>query len=162
MLRKKLQAQLALLEGSLEENFLLIIYFCCAQFYLEVQDFKNALKWINIFLNLPKTNLRADLQCSARLINLIIHYELGNYELVDYSLKSTYRFIFKRDRMYKVERLVLRSIKQLAQVGRGEEADLIFRKMQQELDVMVTSSSVDVNATKHGFDFLSGILVILQ
>jgi hypothetical protein len=48
------------------------------------------------------------LQAGVRLMNLLTHFELGNFDLIEYSLKSTYRFIYKQERMHQYERRFLR------------------------------------------------------
>ncbi|HET7899335.1 MAG TPA: hypothetical protein VFL47_16725, partial [Flavisolibacter sp.] len=50
-----------------------------------------------------KLNLRNDLQCYARLLHLIAHYELGNYDLLEYLTKSVYRFMAKMENLSHVE-----------------------------------------------------------
>ena len=39
----------------------------------------------------------------ARLLHLIAHYELGNYNLLEYLIKSVYRFMAKMDNLGIVE-----------------------------------------------------------
>ena len=151
----ELQEELASIEGTLEENFKLIMYFWFSQFYLQVQDYKQSLKWINQFLNMPKTNLRDDLQCMARIVNLVIHYELGNYELVDYSLKSTYRFIFKRNRMNKYEKAALRYMKKLIQVPESEKESLLY-EFKFTLENIFKDDKYEVRSNA-GFDMVSWI-----
>ncbi|MEP6748702.1 MAG: hypothetical protein ABJB86_13310, partial [Bacteroidota bacterium] len=48
-------------------------------------------------------DLRTDLQCYARLLHLIAHYELGNYQLLEYLTKSVYRFMAKMENLSVVE-----------------------------------------------------------
>jgi len=48
-------------------------------------------------------DLRTDLQCYARLLHLIAHYELGNFELLEYLIKSVYRYMAKMENLSKVE-----------------------------------------------------------
>ena len=50
-----------------------------------------------------KVDLRTDLQCYARLLHLIAHYELGNYDILEYLLKSVYRFMSKMENLSTVE-----------------------------------------------------------
>ena len=43
--------------------------------------------------------MRTDIQCFARLLHLIAHYELGNMDLVEYLIKSVYRFLSKMENL---------------------------------------------------------------
>ncbi len=49
------------------------------------------------------TEMRADLQCYSRLVHLLSHYELGNYEILDSLSKSTHRFYKNMKKLTKVE-----------------------------------------------------------
>lgn len=94
---------------------------------------EEALQWMSSFVDLPRTDLRQDLQCYARLTMLFIHFELENVDLLESILKSTVRFIFKRERMYRPERMVIRAIRMLMQREEGGTAQQIFGEMQDEL-----------------------------
>ena len=43
------------------------------------------------------------LQCYSRLLHLIAHYELENYQLLEYLIKSVYRFMAKMENLGVVE-----------------------------------------------------------
>jgi hypothetical protein len=57
-------------------------------------------------------DLRNDLQCYARLLHLIAHYELGNYNLLEYLTKSVYRFMAKMQNLSVVEEAIFRFLRQ--------------------------------------------------
>lgn len=95
----------------LQANYLL------ADYYVVHGEYAVALTWTNRFLNHPRTNLRTDLQAGMRLINLLIHYERGNYDLMEYHLKSAYRYIYKQERMHRYERRFLRFFKDVLSAG---------------------------------------------
>ncbi len=59
-----------------------------------------------------KTNLRYDLQCYARLLHLLAHYELGNDMLMEPLTKSVYRFMAKMKNMTVVEEAMIRFLRQ--------------------------------------------------
>ncbi len=87
--------------------FLSNYYFQYSYIYFGVGDYDNALHWINELLNLPKSIAREDLQSVARLLNLMVHFEMGNEQLLDHLLRSIYRFLKKRERLFQVERSML-------------------------------------------------------
>jgi len=55
--------------------------------------------------------LRYDLQCYARLQHLLAHYELGNYELLEYLSRSVYRFMEKMQNLTLLEEEILRFLR---------------------------------------------------
>jgi hypothetical protein len=64
-----------------------------------------------------KADLRTDLQCYARLLHLIAHYELGNFELLEYLIKSVYRYMAKMQNLSKVEEEVFSFLRRSFRVG---------------------------------------------
>jgi hypothetical protein len=61
-----------------------------------------AIEYLNRIINW-KTDLRQDLQCYARLLHLIAHYELGNYDLMEYLSRSVYRMLGRMGSLSTVE-----------------------------------------------------------
>jgi hypothetical protein len=56
-------------------------------------------------------DLRIDLQSYARLLHLMAHYELGNYDLMESLVKSVYRFMAKMKNLTVVEEEILKFVK---------------------------------------------------
>jgi hypothetical protein len=106
-------------------------------------------------LNDNETNLRQDIYGYARLFNLIIHYELGNNELLEYIIKSTHRYLNKKGRAYEVETLMLSSLKKLAKTYDKAGAKKEFEKMKPQLKKILKSESEQV-ALEY-FDFESWV-----
>ena len=50
---------------------------------------------------------RSDLQCLARIISIIVNYELGKEDLLEYTVKSAYRFLYKKNKLYQIESILL-------------------------------------------------------
>ncbi|MBC7587541.1 MAG: hypothetical protein H7178_04200, partial [Chitinophagaceae bacterium] len=48
-------------------------------------------------------DLRIDLQCYARLLMLMSHFEMGNYDIMESLIKSVYRFMAKMKNLTVVE-----------------------------------------------------------
>ena len=70
-------------------------YFQYFYIYFGMGDYEKALVYLNQWLNLPRSVEREDLQSLARILNLIIHYEMDNTILLEYLSRSTYRFLKK-------------------------------------------------------------------
>jgi hypothetical protein len=59
-----------------------------------------------------KADLRYDLQCYARLLHLLAHYELGNDMLMESLSKSVYRFMARMQNLTVVEEAMFRFLRQ--------------------------------------------------
>jgi len=79
--------------------------------YFGTGEFSKALGIINKLLNEYQKELRYDVQSAVRILNLILHYELKNTMLLEYNAVSTYRFLYKSKRLYKLETIMLNFIK---------------------------------------------------
>jgi hypothetical protein len=75
--------------------------------YFGTGEFTKALAVINKLLNEYQKELRYDVQSAVRILNLILHYELKNGNLLEYNAISAYRFLYKSKRLYKLENIVL-------------------------------------------------------
>lgn len=96
------------LAGRVDPHRVLIFYYKFACMYFGAGDNKKSIHYLNKIINYPDQHLREDLQCFSRILNLIAHYELGNRQLVEYQIRSTYRFLSKMNDLNKVQAEILK------------------------------------------------------
>ena len=89
-------------ELFMDKHRVLVFYYKIACLYFGAGKNEKAIDYLNKIINW-KVNLRSDIQCYARLLQLIAHYELGNFELLEYLTKSTYLFMAKMESLSAVE-----------------------------------------------------------
>lgn len=94
----------------LDRHRVLVFYYKIACLYFGSGDNEKAIDYLTKIINW-KMDLRTDLQCYARLLHLIAHYELGNYNLLEYLIKSVYRFLAKMKNLSTVEEEVFKFIR---------------------------------------------------
>jgi hypothetical protein len=95
----------------LDTHRVLVFYYKIASLYFGSGDYDNTVIYLSRIINW-KVNLRNDLQCYARLLHLIAHYELGNYNLLEYLIKSVYRFMARMENLGAVEEKIFRFLHQ--------------------------------------------------
>lgn len=115
-----------------EQELLFMVNF--ASVYFGAGEYKDSLHWLNRVLNDNEPNLRQDIYSYARLFNLVVHYELGNYDLLEYIIKSTIRYLTKRQRDHELELLILNYMKRLARTAGRPEKTEIFQEFKNDLD----------------------------
>ncbi|HMR87632.1 MAG TPA: hypothetical protein PKD51_05735 [Saprospiraceae bacterium] len=100
--------------------------------YFGADDFNNAIEYLNKINNSPIGGLREDIQCFARILTLISHFELGNDFLVSYQIKSVYRFLIKMEDLQSVQKEILSFIRRTPQMTKY---DLVseFTKLRTKL-----------------------------
>jgi hypothetical protein len=86
----------------LDTHRVLVFYYKIACLYFGSGNNEKAIDYLNRIIN-QKGDLRTDLQCYSRLLHLIAHYELGNFELLEYLIKSVYRYMAKMENLSRVE-----------------------------------------------------------
>lgn len=86
----------------LDRHRVLVFYYKIACLYFGSGNNEKAVEYLNKIIHW-KVDLRTDLQCYARLLHLIAHYELGNFDLLEHLIKSVYRFMGKMQNLTAVE-----------------------------------------------------------
>ncbi|MEO6406000.1 MAG: hypothetical protein ABIY51_10480 [Ferruginibacter sp.] len=129
----------------LDRHRILVFYYKIASLYFGAGDFSKSIDYLNKIINL-KVDLRNDLQCYSRLLHLIAHYELGNLELMEYLVKSVFRFMAKMDNMSLVEEEVFKFLRKTfhlpAQKIKPEFVKLLATMKQFEKDRYETRAFV--------------------
>ena len=102
-----------------------------------VGEYKRALQYLNEVLNDNEQNLRQDIYSFARLFNLVIHYELENFDFLDYVIKSTNRYLSKHERDYEIENVCIKHIRKLAKTPTAVNRMEIFEKMNEDISKLL-------------------------
>lgn len=141
--------------GKLSTESELLLFYNISRVYFSGKEYKLALKYNNLVLNSNEPILRQDVFTFARLVNLIIHYELGNYDLLEYTIKSAKRFVDKSQRNYQFEIVFLKNIKKMVKAKNQEDVSKLFTQFRNDL-LMVLEDPYENAANKY-FNFLGWI-----
>lgn len=118
-----------------KEQVILFSYHIAYVFY-GAGLYRDSLKWVNTILNDNEQNLRQDIYSYTRIFNLILHYELGNYDLLEYLMKSTTRQIKKNSKTEQVELSILKFLKKVIRLGDKAKVKS-FETYKEELDAIL-------------------------
>lgn len=116
--------------------------------YMGIGEHRKALRCLNNYLNEANDGLKKDIYCLARIINLFIHFEIGNTDLLESELVSTYRYLKSRGRLYEFEQVVMAFIKDVLNIGIASEKKMAFIELRKNL-LSVKSRKYEKNV----FDF---------
>jgi hypothetical protein len=139
--------------NRLHKEHELEFYFTLACVHFGADQTNKSLFWLNKVLNDPEPTLRQDIFTNARLFNLLVHYELGNFDLLQYIVRSTHRFLSKRHRALGVENLMIDGIKKLSRMQKDTSKRETYKAMRDGLATLMTDPNESV-VLKY-FDFLS-------
>lgn len=95
----------------LDSHRVLVLNYKFAMLYFGSGDYNRCIDYLQMIIN-DKTNLRYDLQCYARVVHLMAHYELGNDMLMESLSKSVYRFMAKMKNLTVVEDSMFKFLRQ--------------------------------------------------
>lgn len=99
-------------------------------------DYRRALDYSNRILLEPEPIEGGAIYRSARLLNLVVHYELGNRRLLKTLLPATERFLRARDAFHGVESSVVELLHELGSVrSRRKEIELFTRFRDRLLEL---------------------------
>jgi hypothetical protein len=137
--------------NSIEEITLLYNLFYS---YFGTGEFPKALGIINKLLNEYQKELRYDIQSAVRILNLILHYELGNSRLLEYNAISAYRFLYKSKRLYKLENIILNFIrKKMHHIYTPKDEVEAFKELRAEF-IPLLEDPYEKKAFEY-FDYIS-------
>jgi hypothetical protein len=104
--------------------------FAAAAFFSK--NYKQSLDYILKILNEYAATLRPDLYKATLFLQIMVHYEMGNYKLIP-SLVSNARYHIKKDnQLFKTEALMLTTLKRLSRIKKGSETE---RKIFNDLKI---------------------------
>jgi len=92
-------------------NRRLVFNYKIACVYFGANDLNKSIFYLNKITNFSFPEFKEDIQCFARILNLIAHYELGNDVLVSYQVKSVYRFLLKMKEVQQIQKEILKFIR---------------------------------------------------
>jgi len=103
-----------------DSHRVMVFYYRIACLYFGSGNPSMAITYLNRIINEITPDFREDIQGFARILNLISHYELGNDQLVEYQVKSVYRFLLKMENLQEVQKEIFRFIRKTPRMRESE------------------------------------------
>lgn len=98
---------------------LMVINYKIACVYFGNGDLDKTITHLNIVEASHLPRLKVDIQCFARVLNLIAHYDLGNEFLVSYKIKSVFRFLLKMGELEQVHKEILSFVRRTPRMSKA-------------------------------------------
>lgn len=130
-------------------------HYAFAYIYIGLGDFKQANNHINELLNNSDFDLRSDLYCFSHILSLIIHFEMGNSELLEYRARSTYNLLRKRNQLYNFEKEIISFLKLTKMMTRRSPEIMVqFIELKKNIERIISENKLEKNALSL-FDLIS-------
>lgn len=121
-------------KNRLDHHYIVMLYYKIACLYFGMGKNEICIEYLQKIIKSKNLSSAEDLQCFARVLNLIAHYECG----LDYDLErqflDTYKFLLKMENLQEVQKVFLTSIRDLSDVFPGEiknEFKKIYKKLKK-------------------------------
>ncbi|MBI2270607.1 MAG: hypothetical protein HYU69_09680 [Bacteroidetes bacterium] len=133
------------------------LYTNLALCYFSLKRYRETLKQLNIIISKSdNNNLRMDVQGMAKILVIIVHYELKNYELLPYLIKQTKNYLKKKHLLFEFEKIMLNFFGKVAPVlSEGNEKSSAFIELKKEA-LRIFRDPVEAKVLNF-FDFVSWI-----
>jgi len=96
----------------------IVFYYKIACVYFGKGELEKCIEYLNKISNESYPEFKEDIQCFARILNLVAQYELGNQELVFYQVKNVYRFLMKMKDINMFQKEILSFIRRTPKMNK--------------------------------------------
>lgn len=134
---------------------IMVFNYKTAWLYLGSGQPGQCIEYLNKILNLQSAgHLRTDIQCYARLMHLMAHFELGHYNLLEHLVDSVGRFFSKMRDLNEVQIVLFQFFKNNLDV---RKKDLIINLQHLKKEVMRLEKNPYEGRTFHHLDIIAWI-----
>ena len=105
-----IEAGLEEFDMYIDRHRVLVIQYKTALLYFGNGNYAESIDHLQKIINGP-VDMRIDLQCYARLLHLMAHFEMGNDAIIESLIKSVFRFMSRMENLTMVEEEIFKFIK---------------------------------------------------
>jgi len=120
--------------NRLDKHHIIQFYYKIACLYFGMGKNKKCIEYLSKIISAKKLYVGEDLQCFARVLNLIAHYECGLDYHLEKQFKETYKFLLKMENLQEVQKVFIESIRSLGDLY-PHEFKKEFQKIHNRLKV---------------------------
>ena len=104
----------------IDRHRIMVFNYKIASLFFGSGNYNRAIDYLHkiIIADGGNADLRIDLQCYARLLHLMSHYEMGNDEIIESLMKSVYRFMAKMKNLTVVEEEMFRFVREAKRLSK--------------------------------------------
>ncbi|MBI2269526.1 MAG: hypothetical protein HYU69_04115 [Bacteroidetes bacterium] len=153
---REVEENKVIIEKNLSTSNKIVLNFYFFYTYFGLENYRSALVWLNNTIDLiAKTGLREDIYSICKILILLVHYELGNLDLLSYIGKSAFRKLDKLKELHQFEFIMLDFFnKKLPEVNNDKERIELFQALKDELEKLKNYSE---RSAMRNFDLISWI-----
>lgn len=129
---EKIQKKIKKYKSRIDEHHIMVFYYKIASLYFGDGNYKKCIEFLKKIINNKSLEMREDLMCFSRILNLVAHYEAGLDYHLERLIKSTYKFLIRMNDLHEVQKEMIRFLRNLPDVSPLDIKDE-FRKLHATL-----------------------------
>ncbi|MCH4823729.1 hypothetical protein ML462_11160 [Gramella lutea] len=129
---EKINQKITKFNGRIDEHHIMVFYYKIACLYFGDGNNRKCIEYLKKIINNKSLEMREDLMCFSRILNLVAHYEAGLDYHLDSLVKSTYKFLIKMDDLHEVQKEMIKFLRNMPDVSPLNIKDE-FRKLHATL-----------------------------
>ncbi|WP_136481651.1 hypothetical protein [Cognatitamlana onchidii] len=103
-------------KDRIDEHHVMVFYYKIASMYFGAGDTKKCIYFLEKIISNKSLQMREDLLCFSRILNLVAHYEAGLDYNLDILIRSTYKFLIKMEDLYEVQKEFIKFLRGLGDI----------------------------------------------
>jgi hypothetical protein len=104
----------------IDEHHIMVFYYKIASMYFGAGENKKCIQYLEKIISNRTLQMREDLLCFSRILNLVAHYEAGMDYNLDVLIRSTYKFLIKMEDLYDVQKEFIKFLRGLGDIYPNE------------------------------------------
>ncbi|WP_311195905.1 hypothetical protein [Antarcticibacterium sp. 1MA-6-2] len=129
---ENIQKKIKKYESRIDGHHIMIFYYKIASLYFGDGNYNRCIEFLKKIIDNKSLEMREDLMCFSRILNLVAHYEAGKDYHLESLIRSTYKFLIRMNDMHEVQKEMIRFLRNLSEVSPLEIKDE-FRKLHSTL-----------------------------
>lgn len=130
---------------SIEPYYQMSLYYLFASIFCINNDFRKGLKYVNKILNELKFEDRPNLFIKTEFLNIVIHFELKNHDLVLHNVSALNRKYTKNYKLNAVESKILKTILKISSNPNIKNERILFSKLYENFKGIYKERLLDIN-----------------
>lgn len=112
-----IEEKIEVYRSRLDGHHIMMFYYKIASLHFGNEDFNSCIAYLKRILDNKGLEMREDLMCFSRILNLVAHYEAGKDYHLDRLIRSTYKFLIRMNDLHGVQREMIKFLKQLPDIS---------------------------------------------
>ncbi|MEP7147227.1 MAG: hypothetical protein ABI792_09500 [bacterium] len=127
-------------------------YYNLSRYFFIRENFEESLRIINILFESRLLKHTPRFEPYTRLLNILIHYEIGNQKLLLHLISATTKYLHNKKKLYKTEKTILGALKKVITKNDNDYTGQILPALRKELAI-IKKDKYENNAYLY-FDYL--------